>query len=43
MSQEKECFVCKTMSYNQLDMDSYLSFFVCPICGRYELSFVNAP
>lgn len=39
MSEEKECFVCKTMSYNQLDMDSYLSFFVCPICGRYELSF----
>lgn len=39
MLEEKECFVCKTMSYNQLDMDSYLSFFICPICGRYELSF----
>lgn len=39
MLEEKECFVCKTMSYNQLDMDSYLSFFICPICGRYVLSF----
>lgn len=39
MSEKKECFVCKTMAYHQVDMDSYLSFYDCPICGRYELSF----
>ena len=39
MSVEKECFVCKTMSNNEYDKNSYLSFFDCPICGMYELSF----
>ena len=34
MSQKKECFICKTMSYNQLVMDEYLSCFACPVCGR---------
>lgn len=41
MSEEKECFVCKTMSYNQLDMNNYFSFFDCPICGRYQLSMFD--
>ena len=38
MSQEKECPICKSLAHNQLDMDRYLSFFSCPVCGRYELS-----
>ena len=41
MLQEKECPICKSMSKNQLDMDRYLSFFVCPVCGKYELSLVD--
>lgn len=38
MSQEKECPICKSLAHNQLDMERYLSFFSCPVCGRYELS-----
>lgn len=41
MLQEKECPICKSMSHNQLDMDRYLSFFVCPVCGKYEISLAD--
>lgn len=41
MSEEKECYVCKTMSYNNVDMNNYFSFFDCPICGRYQLSMFD--
>ena len=34
---EKECPFCGTLSYFQPDYQHDLGFYVCPVCGRFEL------
>lgn len=38
MKQEKVCPVCKSQTYSQTNIDKDSVFYVCPICGRYELT-----
>ena len=38
MEHEKECPVCRSLAYYQTDLDKDSVFYVCPVCGRYQLT-----
>lgn len=35
---KKQCPICKTASYFQIDGSATTIFWACPVCGRYELN-----
>ncbi len=36
MANTKECPICKSVAYAQQDYNRDVSFFTCPVCGRFE-------
>ena len=37
MDRQKECPVCKSLSYCSPNYENYMVFYDCPVCGRFEL------
>lgn len=37
MDREKECPVCKSLSYCSPNHEYFMEFYDCPVCGRFEL------
>lgn len=41
MNQTKTCPICNSQSVCSLVSDRFATFYICPVCGRYELSDFN--
>lgn len=41
MEREQECPVCKSQAYAQINYDTSSVFYVCPICGRFQLTLLG--
>jgi hypothetical protein len=37
MDRQKECPVCKSLSYCSPNYENFMVFYDCPVCGRFEL------